>query len=152
MNYFSLIVTIIGIVWLSARLEAFISKKSLADKTANVKPDTAAPAKVRRVLNIEGTERFEPKNMGFVKGFGLKQSLVADIARIIGPGSLRSFPAQLQANLKTLYEQGCLHGEEAMKLVCKNGDLKADQALYLVMVSPPNQPDCVVGFIDRTGH
>lgn len=158
MEIFGTLAIIAVIIWVFAKLENWQAKAAERDDqreasqatTANrpEEPSAGASPPPRRRLAIEGTEQVVT-GYGFVKAFSLPPALVTDVARRKGPGSLASFPTALQDTLKLLYEHGCLHGLEIIELLFKGADLPEGQALYFAMVSPPNQPAYVVGFIDK---
>lgn len=163
MEYVEILVIVIGLVWLFAAIVGQTKRKDMpgepegvsAPSPENMKKPNPAPAGDRIVFNIEGTARVQAKSrdsIAFVKAFNVDPNFVVDMARREGEGTFETFPSGLQDALKSLYENGCLRGQAIVDLVWNQGKLLASDAIYFVMVAPPQGNVHAVVFVDKANR
>jgi hypothetical protein len=109
-----------------------------------------APERINDELRlwIEGTERAQLRNTGFLTAFGLDVQRLRDVRVYQQGGRLQSFPARLIALLFDLYMRGAVRGADAMALLFHGRPLGEGEALYFALIDLPPEPS-VVAFIDR---
>jgi hypothetical protein len=117
-------------------------------------PVLVEPANPReKRLFIEGVHSVPVAHRSFVRGFGIRNDQLIDLAFYATPGDIKSFPEQVRGCLTDQYADGRAFGIEAMQLVRQSGVLLAGQALYfaLVMTGQESMPE-VVAFVDKVRH
>ena len=109
-------------------------------------PQAAAPLRIARELNVEGTEAFKGSR-SIVKTFGLNPQEVLDVRRAPGEASLETLPERVRECLTKVHIQGHARGQEVAQLAAGQRPIKANEALYFALVRFGQRQDEIVAFI-----
>ena len=138
---------LVGIVGAIA-VNTAIKKVFKTAPAANAADNAQAPRSTKR-LCIEGTTSLLGKDLGFLKGFGLKQADMADVVMYDKLGSLESFPADVINCLAACYQNGACRGIEAAQVAINQRTLESNEAMYFALRHVSGNSPEIYAFVDK---
>ncbi len=141
------IIILVAGFWLYTKMTES-KKSSTAPKTAPIGAPAQEPARVIRVLNIEGTQAFSGAP-GFIRSFGLNPQELRDLKFVAGPATLEALAPRVQGCLQQCYVDGNTRGPEVPGLLHRQEALPEGQGLYFALLERPGAPPKVVTFVDK---